>query len=654
MKPSSIEQGRLTMTKECLCKKAVHLLAILMIFSSLATAAARGDGEAPSNRLTLISRSSGLENPNKEEGRTELELADFNNDGHLDIVSVGDHGSPMVNSGEHGIMVWLGTGADVWSVRQSGSFGYGGCAAGALNSDGFMDLAWGIHHDWGSSGFGDRLMGAALGNGTGATWIPWGTGLASSGETWGMFSTALADFDCNGRLDVASLSFGGSNGLRLYENHGDGTWSQAYALTGGSVGYTIEACDVNADGFPDIVCTRSGTNVLLGDGAFGFTLAQSGLPSGTISGIHAGDMDNDGADDVVFALGSSGLRCYRFDSNAATWIPASNGLPASGSFELAQLGDLDGDGFLDIAAYNGPTGYTFLGDGGTSWAADATWTMPSPGDASALRVDGDADHDGREDIVVMADKSGFPFYRNQLRVYSPWLEPVDLSVQLTHPKGGETLRSGSVRTIRWLGAVPPAQGDASVTIRLSTNGAGGPWTTLATGLPNSGSYQWLVAGSGSGTCRIEVALTTGSAQAAAISPNDFTLVGGDLPLQADTDTIPSSGGTVNFFLDAGAANAGRSYYLVGGVSGTDPGTLLPGGQATIPINRDWFTDYVLAHLNTPLFTDFQSLLDGSGCGSAQLNAPPAPTWIGTTIHFAFALSGPWDFASNAVAVTVVP
>lgn len=627
---------------------------VILLFFAAAIAAADDGGNAPSSRLTLISRSTGLDNPNKEEGRTELELADFNNDGHLDIVSVGDHGSPYVNSSEHGIMVWLGSGAGTWSVHQSGSFGYGGCAPGDLNSDGFMDLAWGIHHDWGSSGFGDKLMGAALGNGTGASWTPWGTGLASSGETWGMFATALADFDCNGRLDAVSLSFGGSNGLRLYENNGDGTWSQAWAMSGGSVGFTVETCDVNADGFPDIVCTRSGTNVYLGDGAFGFTLAQSGLPSGSISGIHAGDMDNDGSSDIVFAFGSSGLRCYRFDRNASTWISASTGLPTSGSFELAQLGDLDGDGFLDIAAYNGPTGYTFLGDGTGNWTADATWTMPSPGDASALRVDGDADHDGREDIVVMADKSGFPFYRNQLRVYSPWLEPVNLTARVTHPKGGETLRAGSIRKIRWLAAVPTAQGDATVAIRLSENGAGGPWTTVASALPNSGSFEWLVDGTDSATCRIEVTVTTSSSTITAVSPEDFTLIGGDLPLQTDTNTIPSSGGTVNFTLQAGAANAGRLYLLAGGMSGTSPGTLLPGGLATIPINRDWFTDYVLAHLNSAVFTDFRALLDGSGSGSAQLNAPPASTWVGTTIHFAFALSGPWNFASNAVALTVVP
>lgn len=62
------------------------------------------------NYITFISKSSGLETPEKEGGKTELELADINNDGHLDIICVGDHGSPYVNSDQHGIMVWLGDG----------------------------------------------------------------------------------------------------------------------------------------------------------------------------------------------------------------------------------------------------------------------------------------------------------------------------------------------------------------------------------------------------------------------------------------------------------------------------------------------------------------------------------------------------------------
>lgn len=487
--------------------------------------------------LTLISRSSGLELPLKEEGRTELEIGDVNGDGHLDVISVGDHGNPRFNSDEHGIMLWTGNGAGVWTVHQTGEFGYGGCALGDLDGDGMMDLAWGIHHNY-DAGMGSRLISAARGNGAGLVWSDWGSGLASAGETWGMFATALADFDEDGYLDIVSESFGGSNGVRLYRNHGDGTWSQAWAMASGTVQYTIECCDVNGDGHADIACTRSGSNVLLGDGAFGFTIAASGLPGGTIHAIEAGDIDADGRDDILIALGSSGLRCLRYATGTGTWEDASSGLPASGAYSMCQLGDLDGDGDLDAIGYSAPTGRVYLGDGAGHWVADATWAMPSPGDASALRVDGDIDHDGREDIIVQATQSGFPFYRNQLRAYSPNAPPATLSARLVTPHGGEVLRIGSVRDIRWLAAVPAGQGPATVTLRLSLHGTDGPWTTIASGLPDNGRYQWRVAsGTPSATCRMRVIVTTTGGEVAATSERDFSLLfreGADVAVEGGT------------------------------------------------------------------------------------------------------------------------
>lgn len=493
----------------------------LLAVALLLVAALPDDGAA----VTLISRSAGLQLPDKEEGRTEYEVGDINGDGHLDLVSVGDHGSPYVNSGQHGIMIWLGNGAGSWSLYQTGNFGYGGCALGDLNSDDHLDIAWGLHHDWGS-GMGGRLISAAIGNGSGYGWTDWGVGLATGGESYGMFATALADFDGDGRLDIASQSFGGSNGIRVYENHGDGTWSQAWALIGGTVYYTIETCDVNADGFLDVVSTRSGSTVLLGDGSFGFTVHTAGLPAGTIRCIEAGDINNDGRQDLVFGFGSAGVRCYTYDPDGEQWTDASAGLPMSGSYDLAQFGDLNGDGLLDIVAFRDPTGYVYLGDGTGHWTADATWQMPSPGEASAMRVDGDIDHDGREDIVIQATMSGFPFYRNQLRVYSPWEEPASLAARVASPQGGEALEAGSVRFIRWRAAVPPAQGAATVDLELSLSGATGPWIPLATNLPNSGIYQWTVAApANSEQCRIRVTANTATDQAIAISTADFRIAG---------------------------------------------------------------------------------------------------------------------------------
>ena len=483
------------------------------------------DIQVNNRNVTFVEKSTGLDTPSKESGNTELELADMNNDGNLDVISVGDHGSPNINSPQHGIMVWLGDGLGTWSVNQVGNFGYGGIEAGDLNLDGFLDVVWGIHHDYsGVPGFGDTLLGAALGDGTASNWIPWATGLATNGEDWGMFECGLADFDCNGLLDIISQSFGCCNGYHLYENHGDGTWTQVWSLPGGNNNNHLETSDFNADGYPDFAGNREGTHVFLGDGAFGMTMNQNGLPTGSWNGLDCGDMNNDGSDDIVMGAGSSGVHCYIFDSQNNDWDAASTGLPTSGSY-YPQFGDIDGDGNLDIVAYVGPMGYTFLGDGNGNWIADATFSMPPDGEISAFVVDGDFDHDSREDVVIEAEEGDWISYENKLKAFSPWLEPPELTVLIQTPHGGETFRSGSIRNIRWLSGIPPSQGGSTVDIQISHHGTSGPWVTIASDLPNNGCYQWLVDTSGSDTCRLKVIVTTSSSSVSAISTADFTIFG---------------------------------------------------------------------------------------------------------------------------------
>lgn len=479
--------------------------------------------------VTLVEKSNGLQYPEREAGHTELEVADLDLDGHLDIVSVGDHGNPYVNSDEHGIMVWINDGSDSFALYQTGEFGYGGCAVGDLDLDGLPDLAWGIHHDYAPAGqIGDKLMGAALGDGTGWGWTQWDTGLASGGEDWGMFATDLADFDLDGDLDIVCQSFGADNGVRVYENNRDGTWSPVWSLTGGNANYTVETGDFNGDGFPDFVCTRWYPNVsaFLGDGAFGFTPVSAGIPDLQMVSVDVGDADGDGRDDILCSIGSdSGVHCYRLDTGTGQWQDFSAGLPSTGYWDMVQLGDIDGDGFQDAVVYADPSGQVFLGDGAGNWTADATWSMPAPGSASAMRVEGDTDHDGREDIVVQAEMDGGMFERNQLKLFSPWLEPSALVTRVVRMNGGELLVAGTATDIRWVTAVPPALPDATVDIHLSVNGVSGPWIPIVSGTQNDGHFQWVVESPvSSAECRIRVVAASGAASDEDLSDGDFTII----------------------------------------------------------------------------------------------------------------------------------
>ncbi len=128
-------------------------------------------------------------------------------------------------------------------------------------------------------------------------------------------------------------------------------------------------------------------------------------------------------------------------------------------------------------------------------------------------------------------------------------------------------------------------------------------------------------------------------------------------LSVDNYAIYASagGGTVNFTLDAGSAYANRGYYLLGSTSGTEPGTPLPGGMATLPLNWDGFSSLVRNNMNSSTFSDFNWYLDYTGKGAAQLNATVVPpTYVGLSVHFAFCLHSPYDYASNPVEIRILP
>ena len=115
------------------------------------------------------------------------------------------------------------------------------------------------------------------------------------------------------------------------------------------------------------------------------------------------------------------------------------------------------------------------------------------------------------------------------------------------------------------------------------------------------------------------------------------------------------GGHIALNLNAGAAKGGRNYLLLGSVTGSSPGTLLPGGQAVLPVNWDFFTNIVLDMLNTPIFQDFMGVLDADGKASALFNTfGPVPGTAGIFITYAYALNKPWDYASNPCVIEIVP
>ncbi|GAB4368704.1 MAG: hypothetical protein Kow0042_09990 [Calditrichia bacterium] len=440
-----------------------------------------------------VESSQGLQTPALEGGRTELELADVNNDGHLDILSIGDHGSPFINTQEHGIMVWFGDGAGQWSVFQYGNFGYGGIAVGDVNNDGLLDVGYGMHHDYSSNDLGDQLIEVALGDGTGMFWTPWDDGLATNGEDWGMFGTDFADIDLDGDLDIIANSFGCCAGVHVYRNNGDGTWTQSFGFIGGNSTDDVVFGDVNNDGIPDFAVAHQYGTVYLGDGSGDFTLADGNLPpAGSIGryGPDLGDIDNDGRDELSFCNSNHGVEIWKW-SEGNNWTKIASGLPSSGDYDATQIYDMDMDGFKDLAAFGDGQVTVWKGDGGGQWVEIATISLPSPGRFRAFRVEGDADHNGYPDIALVDEEGSWLNYQNHLRFFKEASPADSLSISPVFPGPGRLVWVNSVQTIRWISEVPA--GDSSrVHLDLYQGDTTNYLFTIADSLPNNGHFQWQI------------------------------------------------------------------------------------------------------------------------------------------------------------------
>lgn len=115
----------------------------------------------------------------------------------------------------------------------------------------------------------------------------------------------------------------------------------------------------------------------------------------------------------------------------------------------------------------------------------------------------------------------------------------------------------------------------------------------------------------------------------------------------------ATGGKVDFSLNAGATYANGQYLVMGSVTGTSPGTLLPGGTV-LPVNFDAFTTITVNFANSAFFPNTLGMLDGTGQATAGFDTigPLDPGLIGLVMYFAFPVpAAPW-FASNYVTVTI--
>jgi hypothetical protein len=506
----------------------------------------------PVRNLSYVNSSNGL--PMSGQWPYATRVGDLNNDGYMDIIRLRGHDD--FNSPDQGFQIWLGDGTGNWTKTPipNGNFGYGGTAIGDFNNDGFLDGAYGVHHNR-----NHPLVGAWVGDG-GTNFIESSNGLGTDGETWGMAPIDFGDYNNDGFLDIGVGSFGAGNGIRAYMNiNGGDLWqskSNGLPYTG-NFGDWLFWEDINRDGYLDIIACSDHELIWLGDGSGNWTGNDFGLPNNWGRGIDMGDINNDGLLDIVYIehidMGNDDYYIpvvYTFDGIG--WTNASEGLPNPQTypevfFDPVAFGDLNNDGNLDLIGLEGYTTgswpyyydwtniHAWIGNGQGNWSELNEVYTDIPGWPKSVTL-ADIDHNDYLDIIISSSRDDYE--PGGLRVYKNTFNSTQLHVTVRHPLGGDVFRGNGIRKITWTSAVP--DGTASVTLHYSVTGPQGPWISIKENITDNNYYQWTVPPVNTTNGYIKIILYWDNQTCSGINPMPFSIIEG-------LDILPPSIQNVTIF-----------------------------------------------------------------------------------------------------------
>jgi hypothetical protein len=220
---------------------------------------------------------------------------------------------------------------------------------------------------------------------------------------------AVGDFNGDGRMDVAVANYGSEN-ITLYLGNGSGGFTEASGspVASGATPYSIAVADFDGDGKADLAVTNIFSNtvtVLLGNGSGGFTAAAgSPFATGTSAiSVAAGDFNRDGKADLAIANFDSGTITVLLGNGSGGFSPAPGSPFAAGTHPWTiVVGDFNGDGKPDMAVANAVASgvvTVLLGNGSGGFAAAAGSPYAVGSYPRTLAV-GDIDGDGKLDLAV--------------------------------------------------------------------------------------------------------------------------------------------------------------------------------------------------------------------------------------------------------------
>lgn len=329
-----------------------------------------------------------------------LVLADLDGDTDLDLVE-GNSGSAN--------RIWSnnGSGTMTLTAQQLGTTATRSLAIADVNADNHPDIVEG-------NGFGDANL-VWLNNGSGS--------FSSNGQTLGTGDTraiAIGDINGDGEPDLVAGNF--NEGNTVYLNNGSGSFTDAGLSLGTNATLALVLVDADIDEDLDIITGNQGqsNNTWINNSSAEFSNSGQALDAntttaGNTTAVTYADVDGDNDMDMIAADFAQGNRVYTNDG-LGNYTNSGQNLGTRNSTSVA-AGDVDGDGDTDFVIGNhGEANTVWINQGGAQLgtAGDFADNGQALGSAATTSVAlGDVDGDGDLDLVAGNNGAGNTVWINQ-------------------------------------------------------------------------------------------------------------------------------------------------------------------------------------------------------------------------------------------------